>query len=106
MTQTLLGSKTLKSFKSVPVRLNRSAVLSYWTFPHDRPVKVVRLLARDTVEEIMYSRAVSKLHLTNTVIEEGRFSLLDQAQSAAAGLKVGELTQNQEASSIFCLCLA
>lgn len=58
---------------------------------HYRPVKVVRLLARDTVEEIMYSRAVSKLHLTNTVIEEGRFSLLDQAQSAAAGLQVSEL---------------
>ncbi|TKS75009.1 Chromodomain-helicase-DNA-binding protein 1-like [Collichthys lucidus] len=57
----------------------------------DRPVKVVRLLARDTVEEIMYSRAVSKLHLTNTVIEEGRFSLLDQAQSAAAGLQLSEI---------------
>lgn len=55
-----------------------------------RPVKVIRLLARDTVEEIMYSRAVSKLHLTNTVIEEGRFSLLDQAQSGAAGLQVCE----------------
>uniref|UniRef100_A0A665T2P1 Chromodomain helicase DNA binding protein 1-like n=1 Tax=Echeneis naucrates TaxID=173247 RepID=A0A665T2P1_ECHNA len=53
-----------------------------------RPVKVIRLLARDTVEEIMYSRSVSKLHLTNTVIEEGRFSLMDQAQSAAAGLQV------------------
>ncbi|CAJ1059887.1 chromodomain-helicase-DNA-binding protein 1-like [Xyrichtys novacula] len=57
----------------------------------NRPVKVIRLLARDTVEEIMYSRAVSKLHLTNTVIEEGRFSLLDQAQSAAAGLQLGEI---------------
>ncbi|XP_034089606.1 chromodomain-helicase-DNA-binding protein 1-like, partial [Gymnodraco acuticeps] len=56
-----------------------------------RPVKVIRLLARDTVEEIMYSRAVSKLQLTNTVIEEGRFSLMDQAQSAAAGLKLSEI---------------
>ncbi|XP_067369374.1 chromodomain-helicase-DNA-binding protein 1-like [Channa argus] len=56
-----------------------------------RPVKVIRLLARDTVEEIMYSRAISKLHLTNTVIEEGRFSLLDQAQSAAAGLQLCEI---------------
>lgn len=56
-----------------------------------RPVKVIRLLARDTVEEIMYSRAVSKLQLTNTVIEDGRFSLLDQAQSAAGGLQVCEL---------------
>nr|XP_020459223.1 chromodomain-helicase-DNA-binding protein 1-like [Monopterus albus] len=57
----------------------------------NRPVKVIRLLARDTVEEIMYSRAVSKLHLTNIVIEEGRFSLLDQAQTAAAGLQLSEI---------------
>ncbi|KAM9385655.1 chromodomain-helicase-DNA-binding protein 1-like [Pholidichthys leucotaenia] len=57
----------------------------------NRPVKVIRLLARDTVEEIMYSRAVSKLQLTNTVIEEGRFSLLDEAQSAAAGLQLSEI---------------
>uniref|UniRef100_A0A3Q2XYW2 Chromodomain helicase DNA binding protein 1-like n=1 Tax=Hippocampus comes TaxID=109280 RepID=A0A3Q2XYW2_HIPCM len=56
-----------------------------------RPVKVIRLLARDTVEEIMYSRAVSKLELTNAVIEEGRFSLLERAQSAAAGLHLGEI---------------
>lgn len=40
----------------------------------------------------MYCRAVTKLNLTKTVIEEGRFSLLDQAQSAAAGLQVGEFT--------------
>ncbi|XP_040896882.1 chromodomain-helicase-DNA-binding protein 1-like [Toxotes jaculatrix] len=57
----------------------------------NRPVKVIRLLARDTVEEIMFARAVSKLHLTNTVIEEGRFSLLDQAQSATAGLQLSEI---------------
>lgn len=49
---------------------------------------MIRLLGRDTVEEIIYSRAVSKLRLTDTVIEEGRFSLLDQAQSAASGLQV------------------
>uniref|UniRef100_A0A672QRR1 Chromodomain helicase DNA binding protein 1-like n=1 Tax=Sinocyclocheilus grahami TaxID=75366 RepID=A0A672QRR1_SINGR len=53
-----------------------------------RPVKVIRFLGRDTVEEIIYPRAVSKLRLTHTVIEEGRFSLLDQAQSAASGLQV------------------
>ncbi|XP_061593050.1 chromodomain-helicase-DNA-binding protein 1-like isoform X2 [Cololabis saira] len=57
----------------------------------NRPVKVIRLLARDTVEEIMYSRAASKLQLTHAVIEEGRFSLLDQAQSAAAGLQLSEI---------------
>uniref|UniRef100_A0AAQ4NXJ3 Chromodomain helicase DNA binding protein 1-like n=1 Tax=Gasterosteus aculeatus aculeatus TaxID=481459 RepID=A0AAQ4NXJ3_GASAC len=54
----------------------------------NRPVKVIRLLARDTVEEIMYSRAASKLRLTDTVMEDGRFSLLDRAQAAAAGLQV------------------
>lgn len=57
-----------------------------------RPVKIIRLIGRDTVEEIMYCRAVSKLNLTKTVIEDGRFSLLDQAQSAATGLQVGEFT--------------
>uniref|UniRef100_A0A673KJY0 Chromodomain-helicase-DNA-binding protein 1-like n=1 Tax=Sinocyclocheilus rhinocerous TaxID=307959 RepID=A0A673KJY0_9TELE len=56
-----------------------------------RPVKVIRFLGRDTVEEIIYSRAVSKLCLTDTVIEEGRFSLLDQAQSAASGLQLSEI---------------
>ncbi|XP_068449073.1 chromodomain-helicase-DNA-binding protein 1-like isoform X2 [Clinocottus analis] len=56
-----------------------------------RPVKVIRLLARDTVEEIMYSRASSKLQLCNTVIEKGRFSLLHQAQCAAAGLQLSEI---------------
>ncbi|KAI1899825.1 hypothetical protein AGOR_G00065750 [Albula goreensis] len=56
-----------------------------------RAVKVIRLLGRDTVEEIVYRRAASKLLLTNTVIEEGRFSLLDQAQSAAAGLQLSEI---------------
>lgn len=61
-----------------------------------RPVKVIRLIGRDTVEEIMYCRAVSKLNLTKTVIEDGRFSLLDQAQSAAAGLQVGEFTQKHK----------
>ncbi|KAL2089498.1 hypothetical protein ACEWY4_014186 [Coilia grayii] len=56
-----------------------------------RAVKVVRLVARDTVEEIVYRRAVSKLQLTDTVIEHGRFSLLDQAQSAAAGLQLSDI---------------
>nr|XP_023656657.1 chromodomain-helicase-DNA-binding protein 1-like [Paramormyrops kingsleyae] len=56
-----------------------------------RPVKVIRLLARNTVEEIVYTRAVSKLRLTDTVIEEGRFSLLSPAQSADAGLQLSEI---------------
>ncbi|XP_012676002.2 chromodomain-helicase-DNA-binding protein 1-like isoform X1 [Clupea harengus] len=56
-----------------------------------RAVKVIRLVGRDTVEEIVYRRAISKLQLTNTVIEDGRFSLLDQAQSAAAGLQLSDI---------------
>ncbi|KAL1023427.1 hypothetical protein UPYG_G00040680 [Umbra pygmaea] len=56
-----------------------------------RAVKVIRLLGRDTVEEIVYSRAVSKLRLTNMVIEEGRFSLLDQTHSDAASLQLSEI---------------
>lgn len=67
-----------------------------------RPVKVIRLLGRDTVEEIIYSRAVSKLRLTDTVIEEGRFSLLDQAQSAASGLQVERETCPYLLSSSHC----
>lgn len=43
----------------------------------------------------MYARAVSKLQLTSAVIEEGRFSLLDQAQSAAAELQVGQVYKTQ-----------
>uniref|UniRef100_A0A6Q2WZ96 Chromodomain helicase DNA binding protein 1-like n=1 Tax=Esox lucius TaxID=8010 RepID=A0A6Q2WZ96_ESOLU len=53
-----------------------------------RPVKVIRLLGRDTVEEIVYAQAVSKLRLTNIVIEEGRFSMLDHTHSDSAGLQV------------------
>uniref|UniRef100_H3ABN5 Chromodomain-helicase-DNA-binding protein 1-like n=1 Tax=Latimeria chalumnae TaxID=7897 RepID=H3ABN5_LATCH len=41
----------------------------------NKPVQIIRLLARDTVEEIIYRRAVSKLKLTNAVIEKGQFDL-------------------------------
>ncbi|XP_061540195.1 chromodomain-helicase-DNA-binding protein 1-like [Phycodurus eques] len=47
-----------------------------------RPVKVVRLLARDTVEEIMYSRAIAKLELTNAVKPTDQETL----EAAAAAL--------------------
>lgn len=38
------------------------------------PVKVMRLVCRDTAEEIILRRAESKLNLTSTVIEGGQFS--------------------------------
>ncbi|XP_066520471.1 chromodomain-helicase-DNA-binding protein 1-like [Hoplias malabaricus] len=56
-----------------------------------RAVKVIRLLGRDTVEEMIYSRAISKLRLTSTVIEEGRFSLLDQPQATDSVLQLSEI---------------
>ena len=40
-----------------------------------RPVKIVRLVGRNTVEEIILKRAEEKLKLTEKVIEEGEFSL-------------------------------
>lgn len=38
----------------------------------DRPVKVIRLVGRSTVEEIILRRADEKLKLTNKVIEGGQ----------------------------------
>ncbi len=37
-------------------------------------MKVIRLLCRHTVEEIVLKRALAKLELTQTVIEGGQFS--------------------------------
>ena len=37
-----------------------------------RPVKIIRLVTRSTVEEIILKRADEKLKLTNTVIEGGK----------------------------------
>lgn len=39
-----------------------------------RPVKIIRLVGRNTVEEIILKRADDKLKLTNTVIEGGQVS--------------------------------
>ncbi|XP_022531537.2 chromodomain-helicase-DNA-binding protein 1-like isoform X1 [Astyanax mexicanus] len=57
----------------------------------ERAVKVIRLLGKDTVEEIIYSRAMSKLQLTNTVIEEGRFSLLENPKTAASAPELRDI---------------
>ena len=40
-----------------------------------RRVKVIRLVGRSTVEEIILKRAQAKLKLTNAVIEGGQFSV-------------------------------
>ncbi|XP_060092741.1 chromodomain-helicase-DNA-binding protein 1-like [Heteronotia binoei] len=50
----------------------------------EKPVKIIRLIGRDTVEEIIFRRAVSKLQLTSTVIEGGQFALGAQKSQEAA----------------------
>jgi SNF2 family DNA or RNA helicase len=48
-----------------------------------RPVKVIRLIGRNTVEEIILKRAEDKLKLTDTVIEKGKFHTVDPSTSSA-----------------------
>lgn len=52
-----------------------------------RPVKIVRLIGTNTVEEIILRRAEDKLRLTEKVIEEGQFTL--GAKSLITTDKVG-----------------
>ena len=57
------------------------------------PVKVLRLVSRDTVEEIILRRAEAKLSLTSTVIEGGQFSHGGAAGGAAGGVVSGSSQQ-------------
>uniref|UniRef100_A0A8C0AB40 Chromodomain-helicase-DNA-binding protein 1-like n=1 Tax=Bos mutus grunniens TaxID=30521 RepID=A0A8C0AB40_BOSMU len=54
----------------------------------NKSVKVIRLIGRDTVEEIVYRKAASKLQLTNMIIEGGHFTLGAQKPAADADLQV------------------
>ncbi|XP_049638338.1 chromodomain-helicase-DNA-binding protein 1-like [Suncus etruscus] len=54
----------------------------------NKTVKVIRLIGRDTVEEIVYRRAASKLQLTNTIME-GHFTM--GAQNTVASLQLSEI---------------
>ncbi|ELV11677.1 Chromodomain-helicase-DNA-binding protein 1-like protein [Tupaia chinensis] len=54
-------------------------------------VKVIRLIGRDTVEEMVYRKAASKLQLTNMIIEGGHFTLGGQKPSADADLQLSEI---------------
>ena len=53
-----------------------------------RPVKIIRLIGRDTIEEIIYRRAASKLRLTNAIVEGGQFALGVPKPQGAAELQV------------------
>uniref|UniRef100_A0AAA9SGG6 Chromodomain helicase DNA binding protein 1 like n=1 Tax=Bos taurus TaxID=9913 RepID=A0AAA9SGG6_BOVIN len=57
----------------------------------NKSVKVIRLIGRDTVEEIVYRKAASKLQLTNTIIEGGHFTLGAQKPAADADLQLSEI---------------
>ncbi|XP_048207852.1 chromodomain-helicase-DNA-binding protein 1-like [Perognathus longimembris pacificus] len=57
----------------------------------NKSVKVIRLIGRDTVEEIVYRKAASKLQLTNKVTEGGHLTLGTQKASAEADLKLSEI---------------
>nr|XP_012998449.1 chromodomain-helicase-DNA-binding protein 1-like isoform X1 [Cavia porcellus] len=57
----------------------------------NKSVKVIRLIGRDTVEEIVYRRAASKLQLTNMIIEGGHFTLGAQKPSVDADLQLTEI---------------
>ncbi|XP_014378456.1 chromodomain-helicase-DNA-binding protein 1-like isoform X2 [Alligator sinensis] len=57
----------------------------------NKPVKIIRLIGRDTVEEIIYRRAVSKLRLTNAIIEGGQFALRALKSQTAADMQLSEI---------------
>ncbi|NWY02026.1 CHD1L protein, partial [Nothoprocta ornata] len=56
-----------------------------------KPVKIIRLIGRDTVEEIIYRRAASKLRLTNAIVEGGQFALGVPKPREAAELQLSEI---------------
>ncbi|XP_010155259.1 PREDICTED: chromodomain-helicase-DNA-binding protein 1-like [Eurypyga helias] len=56
-----------------------------------KPVKIIRLIGRDTVEEIIYRRAASKLRLTNAIVEGGQFALGVPRPQEAAELQLSEI---------------
>ncbi|XP_071474616.1 chromodomain-helicase-DNA-binding protein 1-like isoform X3 [Marmota flaviventris] len=57
----------------------------------NKAVKVIRLIGRDTVEEIVYRKAASKLQLTNTIIERGHFTLGAQKPLADTDLQLSDI---------------
>uniref|UniRef100_A0A8C3C7A4 Chromodomain-helicase-DNA-binding protein 1-like n=1 Tax=Cairina moschata TaxID=8855 RepID=A0A8C3C7A4_CAIMO len=56
-----------------------------------KPVKIIRLIGRDTIEEIIYRRAASKLRLTNAIVEGGQFALGVPKPQGAADLQLSEI---------------
>ncbi|XP_060619405.2 chromodomain-helicase-DNA-binding protein 1-like isoform X2 [Anolis sagrei] len=57
----------------------------------NKPVKIIHLIGRDTIEEIIYRRAASKLQLTNTIIEGGQFALGTQKSQETVNIQLSEI---------------
>ncbi|XP_054568059.1 chromodomain-helicase-DNA-binding protein 1-like [Eptesicus fuscus] len=57
----------------------------------NKSVKVIRLIGRDTVEEIVCRKAASKLQLTSAIMEGGHFTLGAQKPAVDADLQLGEI---------------
>ncbi|XP_036127935.1 chromodomain-helicase-DNA-binding protein 1-like isoform X4 [Molossus molossus] len=57
----------------------------------NKSVKVIRLIGRDTVEEIVCRKAATKLQLTSAIMEGGHFTLGAQKSAVDADLQLGEI---------------
>ncbi|KAM7054458.1 chromodomain-helicase-DNA-binding protein 1-like isoform 3-T3 [Molossus nigricans] len=57
----------------------------------NKSVKVIRLIGRDTVEEIVCRKAATKLQLTSAIMEGGHFTLGAQKPAVDADLQLGEI---------------
>ncbi|GAB1605108.1 chromodomain-helicase-DNA-binding protein 1-like [Argonauta hians] len=64
------------------------AVARSHRFGQLRPVKIIRLIGSDTVEDIIFQRAARKLKLTKRVIEDGDFALQSNKFSSITDDKV------------------
>ncbi|NXD43587.1 CHD1L protein, partial [Copsychus sechellarum] len=62
-----------------------------------KPVKIIRLIGQDTVEEIMYLLgfgffcSLTKLQLTNAIVEGGQFALRAPKPQGTAELQLSEI---------------
>ncbi|KAH0628670.1 hypothetical protein JD844_010082 [Phrynosoma platyrhinos] len=57
----------------------------------NKPIKIIRLIGKDTIEEMIYRRAVSKLQLTNAIIEGGQFALGAQNSQDTDDIQLSEI---------------
>lgn len=69
-----------------------------------RSVKVIRLIGRDTVEEMVCGKAAAKLQLASTVVEGGHLALGTQKPAAGAGLQVQRAVLHFRTCQVYSRC--